>query len=101
MFVGGSADRYTLVYKLSRPNKFIVFLMFCLTTKKWIVRADLGNFKNNGNVHDFVTMMSSPVRVIENYCNPLQVNRCYWQNNMTLSQFVVHVDNITLPSTSM
>ena len=99
MFAGGPADRYTLVYKLTRAK--IVFLMFCLTTKKWIIRADQGNFKNTGKVHDFVTMMSSPVKAIENYCNPLQVNRCYWQNNMTPSQFVVHVDNITLPSMSM
>ena len=94
MFAGGQADRYTLVYKLTRPK--IVFLMFCLTTKKWIIKSDQGNL-DPPRPENFVTLMSSPIKAIENYCNPLQVNRCYWQNNLTPNQFMVHVTNIVVP----
>lgn len=96
MFACGPADKYTLVYKqirLTDPTK-MVFLMFCLTTRKWTIKADERNKK-------FTTIMRSPVRPIENYINPLHGNRCHWQNNLTTEQFVVHVDNIAVENPSM
>lgn len=92
MFAGGPSEKYTLVYKLTKVNK-LVFLMFCLTTKTWIIKADQEN-------KQLQTMMSSPIRAMENYCNPLQTNRCHWQNNLTPTQFVVLVDNIAIPDTN-
>ena len=90
MFAGGPDDKYTLVYKQTKARTQLVFLMFCLTTKKWIIKADQGN-------KEFVTMMSSPIKVLENYCSPLQANGCYWQNNMTPNQFMVLIENIPAP----
>ena len=90
MFAGGPDDKYTLVYKQTKARTQLVFLMFCLATKKWIIKADQGN-------KEFVTMMSSPIKAMENYCSPLQANGCYWQNNMTPNQFMVLIENIPAP----
>ena len=91
MFAGGPDDKYTLVYKHTKARTQLVFLMFCLTTKKWIIKADQGNKK-------FITMMRSPIKDMGNYCSPLQANGCYWENDLFFpKQFMVLIENIPAP----